>query len=317
MDAHRNLKEQRTWRIVLVSTGEISVTDKLEEDGKSCKGGQLIRFLDVPFDEPTMTNELADELKAACCDVYGTAGEEFLKRLVSKYGTFLSLSADIARRIEQSRNMLAVESLPAEKKRAMKRFELILASNLLATELGVLPLSADEITQSVRYASRLWLSSETAVSDAARGVIALRDYISKNQEHKFKPYPISDDAPNIRRDIAGYFDANEEVFYLTDGGMKEACNGYNKSQVCQQLDQMCLLKRAERDRFTSKITVAGQRISVYAVRASILELDSQDMERDNRDERESRRQPFSSAGFGQLPHAAETGLPWDARDNRA
>src|SRR3569623_380465 len=48
MDKDRNVKQQRTWRTFVLSTGEISVRQKIEEEGNKVRAGQLVRLADVP-----------------------------------------------------------------------------------------------------------------------------------------------------------------------------------------------------------------------------------------------------------------------------
>jgi putative DNA primase/helicase len=47
MNANRNLKQVRTWRTSVISTGEISSRQKIENGNEKAKAGQLLRLIDI------------------------------------------------------------------------------------------------------------------------------------------------------------------------------------------------------------------------------------------------------------------------------
>jgi uncharacterized protein (DUF927 family) len=81
------------WRILFLSTGEISLADKMAEDGRGRRAmaGQLVRVLDIPADagaghgifenlhDHASGDALARYLKAAARRSYGMPGRAFLK----------------------------------------------------------------------------------------------------------------------------------------------------------------------------------------------------------------------------------------------
>jgi putative DNA primase/helicase len=88
-----SLREPRTWRVLILSTGEIPIATKLGEDGgRKARAGQLVRMLDIPadrgkgfgaFDHGGPGNDagaLAKAFKQAAISDYGTAGPEFVRR---------------------------------------------------------------------------------------------------------------------------------------------------------------------------------------------------------------------------------------------
>lgn len=84
------------WTTLVLSTGELRLRDKLLEEGKRPMAGQLVRLLEVPadaglgfgaFDHGGSSGDaknLADALKRAARTHYGTAGPEFVRRLIEK-----------------------------------------------------------------------------------------------------------------------------------------------------------------------------------------------------------------------------------------
>jgi putative DNA primase/helicase len=90
LNKNSTLQAQRTWRIQGLSTGEISVQQKIKEDsGRKPKTGHLVRMVDIPIREGVIrethgksAGDIAMTLKKATARFYGTAGPAFLEGLI-------------------------------------------------------------------------------------------------------------------------------------------------------------------------------------------------------------------------------------------
>ena len=90
-----SLRQSMTWRTMVLSTGEIRLTDKLIENRQQARAGQQVRLVDIPadagqgfgaFDNGGAAGDpkaLADQIKAVAQTSYGTAGSEFVRRLIT------------------------------------------------------------------------------------------------------------------------------------------------------------------------------------------------------------------------------------------
>ena len=56
MNASRTLRPPREWRLIFLSTGEISVEQKIEEEKHQVSPGQRLRMLDIPIGEGIIEN---------------------------------------------------------------------------------------------------------------------------------------------------------------------------------------------------------------------------------------------------------------------
>ena len=89
-------QEPRTWNVMVLSSGELTIESKIEEDHwrkTKAKAGQTVRVLDIPadrelghgaFDSPgrfANARKLANAVKTAAITAYGTAGPELSKGL--------------------------------------------------------------------------------------------------------------------------------------------------------------------------------------------------------------------------------------------
>ena len=89
----RSGKPPSEWRTLFLSTGELSLADKVAEDGRRrATAGQAVRVLDIPADAGLglfeNTHDAADgaafshRLKAEATQFYGTPIRAFLNRLI-------------------------------------------------------------------------------------------------------------------------------------------------------------------------------------------------------------------------------------------
>src|SRR5262245_31469258 len=91
-----SMRTPASWRVMVVSTGEVSIASKVEEDRtRRAKAGQEVRILDIPsdagmgygvFDAPRQGGSsaagLADELVNAADKFHGTAGPAFVQAII-------------------------------------------------------------------------------------------------------------------------------------------------------------------------------------------------------------------------------------------
>ena len=86
-------RPRRRWQTLFLSTGEVTLADKMREDGRTPRAGQDVRMVDIPVTPdgqdqafecwegfPT-SRALADHLRIATRQHYGTAARAFLGRL--------------------------------------------------------------------------------------------------------------------------------------------------------------------------------------------------------------------------------------------
>jgi len=83
-------RRAKQWRIIFLSTGEISLADKLTEIGRKPRAGQEVRLVDIPAEagagygifenlhDAKSPGEFADQLKRATFECYGTPIRAYL-----------------------------------------------------------------------------------------------------------------------------------------------------------------------------------------------------------------------------------------------
>ncbi len=133
----------KTWRLIFMSAGEVSLSSLMEQHGKKVKAGQEVRFIDIPADAGKglgLFEELhgyddgasfAEALNRDSKSFYGTAARAFLRLL----------TADKAGFTVRLKNLMAQflvhvpEGVDGQVKRAANRFALVAAAGELAREV--------------------------------------------------------------------------------------------------------------------------------------------------------------------------------------
>ncbi len=284
------LQAQRAWRILGLSTGEISVLQKIEEDsGRKAKTGQLIRLVDIPIDKGVIQDshgradgDFVNQLKKACSTYYGSAGSAFLENLVKTEIDILSLRRSIQELVDESeKSLIGKRCLESHQHRVIRRFALVCAAGKLATEFEILPFKITEVEEAMEGVRDAWLGDDNNKPEAIRGIENVIDFLLRN-EARFRYAndrsadigDIGTDKSTQIRDIAGYtsgHDKDKLFLFNTKVFRQEVCAGISHLTVLEELDKRGHLFKNERDRKESRHKIKGMgRPRLYAVKASIL-----------------------------------------------
>jgi putative DNA primase/helicase len=277
MDASRNLKRQRSWRNLFLSTGEVSVRCKIEESmtGKraTAKAGQLLRLIDISVNQSVFSGRLqVDKIKRSCSQYYGSIGMAYIQAIVDRFATTrfkdnIQYTYDAA--VERLINGRA--ELTSIQQRAAKRFALVETAGILLVELGLIHgLVIEDVRKSVDTVFGNWLPSSVELNDTDRAIIALREFILANRDTRFKKLTADASSEKLNRELAGYYDPDKDAYYLLPAGVREA-TGIEPPVVARALREksLILLNRGDKH-LTSRITAENKRVTVYAVKAELL-----------------------------------------------
>ncbi|MEM1380880.1 MAG: DUF927 domain-containing protein [Pseudomonadota bacterium] len=252
-NAKGGVRKTATWRIIFVSTGEVSLADKVGEQGRgrTTKAGQEVRVLDVPadagagmgvfqalhhYDDPAA---LADALKAAAKNDYGTAGPAFLEALVAK-------NVDELREEWRAHkaSFLSKISRPqsdGQVKRGAARFALVAFAGELAVRFGILPWSPGDALRASVTCFEAWLETRGGVgSTEARQVLERVQRAILTQRGRFQDWNGSEDAP---RDRLGFYRAGDDGgFFFHAPAFRDILAGLDERQALAALDQAGFLE---------------------------------------------------------------------------
>ena len=158
------------WRVAILSTGEISLAEKIEEGGARYMAGQAVRILDIEAD--TRRHGAFDALHG-CCDgaafaellkrrtalSHGTAGLAFVDRLLAhKDEVARAALAMIGRGVDRTQREFGLHS-EGQALRAARRLAVIAAAGELATHFGLTGWSRGEALTAAEVAMESWLGA--------------------------------------------------------------------------------------------------------------------------------------------------------------
>src|SRR5262249_37447086 len=148
--------------IFILSSGEISIADKIREGGKRARAGQEIRILDFNgdagkdlgvFDTGEDPEQLARNLKQASTTFYGTAGPAFIRPIIAKTDDIATIAQES---LDPFREQVAANVQSGKVLRAANRIGLVAVAGEFAIHLGILPWPTGSVNEAAVDAFRNW-----------------------------------------------------------------------------------------------------------------------------------------------------------------
>jgi uncharacterized protein (DUF927 family) len=278
-----DLREPKTWRVMLLSSGEMPVETKLAEDrGKKTRAGQLVRVLDIPcnrqrgfgaFDNGGPDGDAAALSKLfqnEAISAYGTVGPEFVRRIMAE-----NIDGKFIREIMRS---FILKHLPlgadGQIDRAAHRLALIAAAGELSINLKLVPWVTGSSITAAAWALHRWIENRGGVEPAEirQAVEAVRLVIEMHGESRFQVIggdPDLKPVPNRLGWRKGHGD-DCEYWIPTEIWKSEICVGLDPKFVAKTLGEQGILEKAPIG-WQSLRRVNGTPTRVYVVKSAIFE----------------------------------------------
>jgi putative DNA primase/helicase len=281
MTEYGGMRPQHTWRVLVLSTGEISVFERvMQEPQRQAMMGELVRFPEIPTDNtprdlsltPEQAQELALDLKHLCAENYGTAGPEFIRSLMASFSTLSELRTALLEVIEDAYQYLcaalsARRPLLAPHKRALRHFALVLAVGRWAAE-SALPFSEESVNYAVVSVAQAWIDEFPILTEHDRLLDDLRSYIIDQKFNLVNTATSSESAMGGRVPTILLHDGK---FHFSPDRFQQACGDMQYKKAAKVLENLGALHRHENEGHKVKMTMwpnvfRGQRY--YAIVAS-------------------------------------------------
>lgn len=245
------LQNRAKWRLLFLSTGEISLSDHMELSKKKSRAGHEMRVLDIPVDICTYGcfgnihdckdgEEFVNLLGELCRKNYGIAGVKFLENLIN-YQKESKLRVESL--IQESTDMYLPERSSSQVKRAFRRFALVAAAGELATSFGVTNWEQGEATTSEMQCFQDWLSSRgtKGIQEEMSILSQVRHFFELHGESRFSPWSSVEDIENAKTfNRVGYKrseDAETFFYVFPEAFKREVSEGFDAAavaKVCQK-----------------------------------------------------------------------------------
>lgn len=190
------LREAITWRIAMLSSGEIGLADHLASAGQKAHAGQSVRFVGLPADAGAglgMWNELhhlpdgrtfTDHLKTAAARYYGTAGRAFVKALAANL-------EEVPATVRKLETLFFSEYVPGDAGGQVKRvagaFALVAAAGELAAEWKICPWPQRAAFNAAGVMFKEWLKARPSAGNLEESQILAHvvSVMEKNWQSRF------------------------------------------------------------------------------------------------------------------------------------
>jgi putative DNA primase/helicase len=243
-------KKQVTWRLVFLSTGELSLSQLLNEAGKKVKGGQEVRFIEVVADTGIYGlfenlhgfeggDVFSKYLKNTCSNFYGVASKVFLGKVVEDIeGTIEMVKAII--------NGISQRYLPincsGQVIRVFNHLALIAAAGELASKWGITSWGVEEAITGVMKCFEGWVETRGGLGmhEERNAITQVRKFFELHGESRFSSWdndPIEEGRTINRAGFRRRSDEGDVEFYVfTNAFREEICSGLDYHYV----EKLCI-----------------------------------------------------------------------------
>ncbi len=285
-------RKSAEWRLLFLSSGEISLESHMSEVGQKVHAGQEVRMLDLPADaEKGMglfemlhgfqsPSEFAQILKRNSLDYYGTPIRAFLEKLTQNMDSAIQFVQSV--QTQFSKNFLPSEA-EGQVTRACNRFALIAAAGELAVHYKILPWKPTRAFEATSVCFNAWLSTRnnTKNSEEEKAMDRVISFFQQYGKSRFSEivngnHEESYTSPQKRAGFWHLVEGDTEWLVFTEVFTKEICKGLDSRFVAK-----CLIKRGHLisgsgGKSATSMNLPGMRKTrVYRIRSTIMD-DSQE-----------------------------------------
>jgi uncharacterized protein (DUF927 family) len=287
-------RDVKRFRLVYLSTGEISVATHLESAGQVVKAGHEVRLIELPADATgtgsmfqdthgiESHSQFADTLEVIANQHHGNAGLTLLEHLTQR-GELERASTYITNVGEQFAAMVVPAGADGQVSRVAAHLGLLAGVGEYAIQMGILPWDTDEVFSGIQECFQAWMHNRggTESSEEIRALEQIRRILESDGESRFEalmPSGIEVRSESITRDRLGYRkrvgdqDSPYEYWVLPVAFKSVLCAGFDRRTVANMLMEKGLLRTRGRSPFTTeRIPGLGATQKVYVITPAIFE----------------------------------------------
>ncbi len=284
------LRERKAWRLLFLSTGELSLEDHAASAGQLTQAGMEVRTIQIPSDtghhgafEWLHGMEggriFADTLKANADHQHGTAFRTYVEALA---GDLEAHSERLRAEIKRIAAELTPQGAGNQVGRAINRFALVAAAGELATRLGVTGWPEGEAMRAVRVCLKAWLAERGHLGNHEEAAILaqVRKFVTAHQYTRFADWFDTNHRP---ANMVGYrkVESDGVSFFVLPPGWTEITKGRDpKRSALLCLEAGYLLTGKDKKRLQRKARLPGMNGSawVYLLTERVLADDAEGQE---------------------------------------
>ena len=194
-------RKSAEWSLLFLSSGEISLADKMHEAGEKTAAGQAVRILDIEatsrghglFDNlhgHAGGHEFSQALRVAVSAAHGTAGPKFIKHVLDHKDEVVANTqhiTEVLRKKAVEHDLFKGKKPDGQVQRAIQRLGVILADGVTAHRAGLFPIPEVEILNATLEVLKLWIMDRGGVGglEAREAIERTRSFIL-TQDSRFE-----------------------------------------------------------------------------------------------------------------------------------
>ena len=240
-----------TWKVAILSSGEISLADKMAEGGKRAMAGQAVRLIDIDATSRTFgvfdqlhgmqAKDFAEAAKAVAANSYGTAGREFVKRMLDDRISAMREASELMAAFTK----LATDELgevTSQVGRVIGRLAVFAAAGEMATRWNITGWPEGTANQAMLEMLRIWIAGRggTGNAEAKEARERLEAFLLQHAASRLEDLAVSEEDRKPVARQAGWRD--KAFFYLNKPAMQEIMQGLNMTAAMRALVDAELLK---------------------------------------------------------------------------
>lgn len=243
---------RQSWRLLFLSSGEISLADHMRAAGRRTYAGQDIRLADIPADTGVYGvfehlhghaggAAFAEYLSQATREAHGTPIRAFLAALVGR-------REECVEKLTTWRDEFLNDYLPVaaggQVDRVCRRFGLVAAAGMLATSLGITSWPEREAMGAAAACFEAWLNARgsTGPQEEQAALDQVRRFFELHAESRFTPWDALEARTINRAGFRRFDDGETEYFVFTEVFKTEICAGLAPTFVARILADRGWLK---------------------------------------------------------------------------
>lgn len=242
------LRDAPLWRLLFLSTGEVSISEHAAEAGKQRTGaGVGVRMVQIPSDTGKYGafenlhgfsggKEFAEYLEKSAAECHGAPFRDWLRWLTADLNAVTERAGKLLKQYEK---MLRPEGAGNQTGRIVDRFALLAVAGELATEAGLTGWEQGEAYKAARSCLDAWISDRGHIAnqEEADALERVRHFITANQYTRFAGW--YEDDKNRPSNAVGFRKVEkgnnsreaETTFYIYASGWKEICGTFNAAKT--------------------------------------------------------------------------------------
>jgi hypothetical protein len=284
-------REKASWRLLFLSSGEVTLAEHMNEGGKKARAGMEIRLVDIPADAGKdmgifenihgVNNgaEFSDILKACTTEYHGTAYRSFIKRVIAEDDLIRAIVGELQEDFLENR---VPKDASGQVRRVATRFALIAAAGELATRYDITGWEAGEATRAVNTCFEAWLELRggTGQQESKSLLDQVRGFFEQFGDSRFIEVRHVEGEGNKLVDQnqrvinrAGFRRIDSEgntMFLVLPEAFREICEGFNIRAAAKILIEKGVITPGKNGRSQVTARLPGMGIKkVYSINASI------------------------------------------------